>query len=204
MLMIVGLNIFRFCMRAKLRARQKCNTNSSPECSHRQKRHRASLRRALFLLSPIFLHAIVPSPKMDSEDLFSLVFQFQATHFFPNLFISQLIPFAPLRAVLALQRAIRGRIVLCLGGEGPREVWVLECGIQGPREVWDPGTYTIGSLAWNYIQNIPSQTIHIKPWMLFCSPNEIIWWQKNSWSIMGSDVKVQRTRITVDPCGRLK
>ena len=157
--MIVGLNIFRFCMRAKLRARQKCNTNSSPECSHRQKRHRASLRRALFLLSPMFLHAIVPSPKMDSEDLFSLVFQFQAIHFFPNLFISQLIPFAPLRAVLALQRAIRGRIVLCLGGEGPREVWVLECGIQGPREVWVPGTYTIGSLAWNYIQNIPSHTI---------------------------------------------
>ena len=126
--MIVGLNIFRFCMRAKLRARQKCNTNSSPECSHRQKRHRASLRRALFLLSPMFLHAIVPSPKMDSEDLFSLVFQFQATHFFPNLFISQLIPFAPLRAVLALQRAIRGRIVLCLGGEGPEKCgyWSVE------------------------------------------------------------------------------
>ena len=133
MLMIVGLNIFRFCMRAKLRARQKCNTNSSPECSHRQKRHRASLRRALFLLSPMFLHAIVPSPEMDSEDLFSLVFQFQA--YISSPIFSQLIPFAPLRAVLALQRAIRGRIVLCLGGEGPREVWVLECGIQGPREV---------------------------------------------------------------------
>ena len=69
--MIVGLNIFRFCMRAKLRARQKCNTNSSPECSHRQKRHRASLRRALFLLSPMFLRAIVPSPEMNSHWYFN-------------------------------------------------------------------------------------------------------------------------------------
>ena len=122
--MIVGLNIFRFCMRAKLRARQKCNTNSSPECSHRQKRHRASLRRALFLLSPMFLRAIVPSPEMDSH------WYFNFKPYISSPIFSQLIPFAPLRAVLALQRAIRGRIVLCLGGEAPREVWVLECGTQ--------------------------------------------------------------------------
>ena len=200
--MIVGLNIFRFCMRAKLRARQKCNTNSSPECSHRQKRHRASLRRALFLLSPMFLHAIVPSPKMDSEDLFSLVFQFQAIHFFPNLFTID--SFCASQSCVGVTKSDQREDRAMSWWGGTREVWVLECGIQGPREVWDPGTYTIGSLAWNYIQNIPSQTIHIKPWMLFCSPNEIIWWQKNSWSIMASDVKVQRTRITVDPCGRLK
>ena len=155
--MIVGLNIFRFCMRAKLRARQKCNTNSSPECSHRQKRHRASLRRALFLLSPMFLHAIVPSPKMDSEDLFSLVFQFQAIHFFPNLFTID--SFCASQSCVGVTKSDQREDRAMSWWGGTREVWVLECGIQGPREVWDPGTYTIGSLAWKYIQNIQSHTI---------------------------------------------
>ena len=172
MLMIVGLNIFRFCMRAKLRARQKCNTNSSPECSHRQKRHRASLRRALFLLSPMFLHAIVPSPKMDSEDLFSLVFQFQAIHFFPNLFTID--SFCASQSCVGVTKSDQreDRAMSWWGGT-QRSVGI---------GVWNPGTQrsvSPGDLHYRFssveLYSKYTKPHHIEPWMLFCSPNEIIW-----------------------------